>query len=89
MNKKRFLLAAFTFTLLLLMKHIFLYFAPAFFVFLLKHYCNKPKFSTWNFGKLGIVVASTAGVIMIPFLKHIPQLLTRLFPFGRGLTHAY
>lgn len=38
MNKQKYLTAAFSFSLLLNFKHIYLYCAPAFFVYILKQY---------------------------------------------------
>ncbi|CAG9333941.1 ALG8 [Blepharisma stoltei] len=89
MNKEKYIESSIIFTILLLMKHIFLYFAPAYFLFLLKHYCFKPYFQPSKIIKLGISVLATSAVILFPFMQHLPQILSRLFPFGRGLTHAY
>lgn len=43
MNRKNYLWAAFCFSLLLNFKHIYLYCAPAFFVYLLKEYVFNSK----------------------------------------------
>ncbi|CAJ1343617.1 unnamed protein product, partial [Effrenium voratum] len=81
------------FVLLLCMKHIFLYVAPVFFVFLLRSHCDaRLQFPFLHWGrlvKLGLAVLGTLLVLLGPFLQQLPQLLKRLFPFGRGLTHAY
>lgn len=83
------------FATLLCMKHIYAYLAPAYFVFLLRAYCLSPRsiFSIqWLNGiKLGGGIAAILGVAFGPFaLKNqIPQILSRLFPFSRGLCHAY
>lgn len=83
------------FAALLCMKHIYLYLAPAYFVFLLRTYCLSPR-SIWriqfaNCVKLGAGILVVFAVAFGPFaLKgQIPQILTRLFPFSRGLCHAY
>lgn len=103
-------LCAFWFAVLLCFKHIFLYMAPAFFVYLFSSYCIQHRpFDTkhgvqplikqlvchtiiWtHLLQLGAVVIAVFAVAFGPFIYYneIPQLLTRLFPFSRGLTHAY
>ncbi|KAK3938342.1 ALG6, ALG8 glycosyltransferase family-domain-containing protein [Diplogelasinospora grovesii] len=83
------------FAALLCMKHIYLYLAPAYFVFLLRAYCLSPKnmlqIQFLNCLKLGGGIAAILGTAFGPFaLKgQIPQILSRLFPFSRGLCHAY
>jgi alpha-1,3-glucosyltransferase len=44
-----------------------------------------------RFIKLGAAVAAVFALSFAPFAiqGQIPQILKRLFPFGRGLTHAY
>ncbi|CAH6720122.1 dolichyl pyrophosphate Glc1Man9GlcNAc2 alpha-1,3-glucosyltransferase [[Candida] jaroonii] len=97
---KKYLMCGFWFSLLLCFKHIYLYLAPAVFVFLLRDYCLNFKSKSWNpfklinwvnSIKLGLVVILTFGISFSPFIYYnqIPQLLERLFPFSRGLTHAY
>ncbi|PSN43179.1 putative dolichyl pyrophosphate Glc1Man9GlcNAc2 alpha-1 [Blattella germanica] len=95
------LMAAFWFAVLLNMKHIFMYVAPAYFVYLLRSYCfpgnhsgssvQWRSFSLVRFAKLGLVVASVFLVSFGPFilLNQLPQVFSRLFPFKRGLCHAY
>lgn len=87
------LVSAFLFTTLLCCKHIYLYLAPAYFFYLLRTYCFT---STWrpqisNTVKLGIVVLGPLAVALGPFilLRQIDVLFKRLFPFQRGLCHAY
>jgi alpha-1,3-glucosyltransferase len=83
------------FAVLLCLKHIYLYLAPAYFVFLLRAYCLGPK-SIFNIKfanalKLGTGVIAVFAAAFGPFAVwgQIPQLLSRLFPFSRGLCHAY
>ena len=102
------LVCGFWFAVLLCFKHIFLYVAPAFFVYLLSAYCLNPfpkrirytdytfmdliRFvNWWNLTKLGVTVLSVFFVAFAPFAYYgvLPQLFSRLFPFSRGLTHAY
>jgi alpha-1,3-glucosyltransferase len=87
---------AFIFAALLNFKHIFLYVAPIYFVYLLKYYCIEQtregtRFKFVNFIKLGVTVGIVFAASLGPFIymNQIPQLLSRLFPFKRGLVHAY
>ena len=88
------------FSILLNMKHIFMYVAPAYFIYLLRSFCfvepssgrsKARSFSMTNFIKLGAVVISVFSVSFGPFIYfgQIEQVLSRLFPFKRGLVHAY
>ncbi|KAF2836712.1 glycosyltransferase family 57 protein [Patellaria atrata CBS 101060] len=84
-----------TFVILLCLKHIYLYLAPAYFVYLLRAYCLAPD-SVWriefrNSLKLGSSIAAVFLAAFGPFVHwdQLPQLLSRLFPFSRGLCHAY
>ncbi|MCJ1277249.1 glycosyl transferase [Puttea exsequens] len=84
-----------SFAVLLSLKHIYLYLAPAYFVYLLRAYCLsqksifRPRFA--NCVKLGIGLAVVFGAAFGPFWYwgQIDQVLGRLFPFSRGLCHAY
>ncbi|CAE7707803.1 ALG8 [Symbiodinium microadriaticum] len=94
-EKGQIYLGALLFCLLLCMKHIFLYVAPVYFVYLLRGHCGAscwpPRLLLGNLIKLGAVVLSAILVLMSPFLslQQLEQIAQRLFPFGRGLTHAY
>ncbi|KAL4892285.1 glycosyl transferase [Aspergillus ambiguus] len=84
-----------TFAVLLCLKHIYLYLSLAYFVYLLRAYCLDPK-STFrprfgNIFKLGLGVITVFGVAFGPFAYwgQLLQLKDRLFPFSRGLCHAY
>ncbi|EXJ75807.1 dolichyl pyrophosphate Glc1Man9GlcNAc2 alpha-1,3-glucosyltransferase [Cladophialophora psammophila CBS 110553] len=89
------LLSGILFALLLCFKHIYLYLAPAYFVYLLRTYCLNPKnvfqpqFA--NTFKLGTSIIGIFGVAFGPFVAwgQLDQLRSRLFPFARGLCHAY
>ncbi|KAE9969246.1 hypothetical protein EG327_010708 [Venturia inaequalis] len=97
----RLLLSGLSFAALLCMKHIYLYLAPAYFVYLLRAYCLSPNWSLYpttifriqffNCVKLGLGIAAVFGAAFGPFVywEQIPQLMSRLFPFSRGLCHAY
>ncbi|KAG0268177.1 glycosyl transferase [Actinomortierella ambigua] len=91
------------FAVLLNFKHIFLYIAPSYFVFLLRAYCfenseNSIRARSWisafrptRLIILGLSVVAVFALSLGPFvaMHQIPQLVTRLFPFKRGLTHSY
>lgn len=94
-SKDTLLLSGLAFAALLCFKHIYVYLAPAYFVFLLRAYCLSPKsiFSIriGNCLKLGAGIVAIVAAAFGPFavLKQMPQMLSRLFPFARGLCHAY
>lgn len=83
------------FAALLCLKHIYLYLAPAYFVYLLRVYCFDPKSiirpQLTNIVKLGTSVIGICGIAFGPFalMGQLGQIKTRLFPFSRGLCHAY
>ncbi|KAF1812452.1 dolichyl glycosyltransferase [Eremomyces bilateralis CBS 781.70] len=87
--------SALLFAALLCFKHIYLYLAPAYFVYLLRVYVLHPgsvvRIRLANAVKLGTGLLAVFAAAFGPFAYHgqIPQLLTRLFPFSRGLCHAY
>ncbi|GAB6020297.1 glycosyl transferase [Chamberlinius hualienensis] len=98
--REQHLMGAFLFAVLLNFKHIFLYMAPAYFVYLFRNYCFRSKldgsadlmsFSIKQLSKLGGVVAAVFAVSFLPFIVngHFYQIISRLFPTKRGLTHAY
>ncbi|KAJ7368184.1 glucosyltransferase [Mycena albidolilacea] len=81
------------FAVLLNFKHIYMYLAPAYFVYLLRSFCISPsgQFEIKNFLSLANAVIAVFLVSFGPFIVmgQIPQVLSRLFPFTRGLNHAY
>ncbi|KAK4502392.1 hypothetical protein PRZ48_005817 [Zasmidium cellare] len=89
------LVSGVTFAALLCLKHIYLYLAPAYFVYLLRAYCLGPRsifdIKLFNCIKLGSGIVAVFGLAFGPFayLEQIPQVFSRLFPFSRGLCHAY
>ncbi|KAI0650640.1 glycosyltransferase family 57 protein [Trametes meyenii] len=87
------LASGFLFAVLLNFKHIYLYIAPAYFIYLLRSYCLSPTGSLLpgRFLSLANAVILTFLASLGPFLLmgQLPQLLSRLFPFTRGLNHAY
>ncbi|KAK5730856.1 glycosyl transferase [Elasticomyces elasticus] len=83
------------FAALLCLKHIYLYLAPAYFVYLLRAYCLGPRsvfdVKLANCVKLGVGIIAVAGLAFGPFVYYgqVQQVFSRLFPFSRGLCHAY
>lgn len=99
---KNYLWCATFYSVALCFKHIFLYLAPCYFVFLLrsyvlqfdnfkfKSYKDLIKIVNWkHLCQLGGIVLSIFTICFGPFILQLPQVLSRLFPFSRGLTHAY
>lgn len=93
--KSTLLSSGLVFAALLCFKHIYLYLAPAYFIFLLRTYCLSAKsifrINFFNCIKLGGGIAAILSAAFGPFvaMDQIPQLFSRLFPFSRGLCHAY
>ena len=89
------LLSGLLFAALLCLKHIYLYLAPAYFVFLLRTYCLSRnsifQIQFTNCIKLASGLLLVFGAAFGPFAYwgQLDQVLTRLFPFSRGLCHAY
>ncbi|XP_063162015.1 probable dolichyl pyrophosphate Glc1Man9GlcNAc2 alpha-1,3-glucosyltransferase isoform X3 [Candoia aspera] len=99
--QKRHLEGAFLFAVLLHFKHIYLYVAPSYGMYLLRSYCftaSNPdgplRWRSFSFRRLialGLIVCLVSAVSLGPFLAwgQLPQVFSRLFPFKRGLCHAY
>ncbi|KAF1833532.1 hypothetical protein BDW02DRAFT_599008 [Decorospora gaudefroyi] len=97
-NNSTLLLSGLLFAALLCFKHIYLYLAPAYFAYLLRVYClgqrsSFPYFTIrfFNCLKLGGGVAAVFTSAFAPFALwgQLDQVFSRLFPFSRGLCHAY
>lgn len=91
MISEDYLRSAIYFTVLLHMKHIFIYLAPVYFLYLLRSFCFSAGLSQaiQRLIKLAGIVLGITALSFGPFYDHIPQVLARLFPFKRGLSHAY
>lgn len=92
--------SALWFAVLLNLKHIYLYAAPAYGVFLLVEHCltidrNSPLRGSrlhWRpLLTLAVIVVGVFAASFGPFIARgqLPAILRRLFPFARGLSHAY
>ena len=97
-NNSTLLLSGLIFAVLLCFKHIYMYLAPAYFVYLLRAYClaqrsSFPYFSIrfFNCVKLGLGIIAVFASAFGPFAlwSQLEQVFRRLFPFSRGLCHAY
>lgn len=84
------LLGGIWFAGLVCFKHLFAIAGPLFFVYILRHHCRGSHAVSRFLAMAGAVVAVLA-LAFGPFAYHgqIPQMMKRLFPFGRGLCHAY
>lgn len=95
MTERRYIAAAFWFAILLNFKHIYLYCAPAVGMYLLTSYCLSGKGRVVQFVRrfteLAVVVSAIFIITYMPFANPstMKQIISRLFPFKRGLTHAY
>lgn len=89
------LISCILFAALLCFKHIFLYLAPAYAVYILRVHClHYPSYHRIHFNnslRLGISLITIFALAFGPFIYmgQMQQLLGRLFPFSRGLCHAY
>ena len=86
-------LAAFVFTTLVCFKHIFAYVGPVYLIWLSRSYC-KVGMNGCDWGKvfnLGAIVLAVLSICASPVILTGQSIacISRLFPFGRGLTHAY
>ena len=91
-NMRNVAMGAILYSLLVTMKHLYLPLAPVYLVYLLKHYCFQDDYFHWNrFGMLALVTSTALVLPFVPFItpNQLSQLLSRLFPFGRGLCHDY
>ncbi|KAG9510819.1 G-protein coupled receptor-associated protein LMBRD2 [Fragariocoptes setiger] len=106
---KRYIEAGIWFAVLLNLKHIYLYCAPAYGIYILRKYClgSQGRFTGLDFLlRLHLMALSVEVVYMftfVPFMQAksslmphtspIPrgllQIMHRIFPFKRGLCHAY
>lgn len=97
-NNSTLLLSGLLFAALLCLKHIYLYLAPAYFIYLLRVYCLRPRRGFPFFGirlinclelVFGLVCIFTAAFGPFVYWGQLEQVFRRLFPFSRGLCHAY
>ncbi|KAK9274236.1 hypothetical protein L1049_019050 [Liquidambar formosana] len=92
LEEGRDLMGGFVFAVLLCFKHLFAVAAPVYFVYLLRHYCRAGLVrGLRRLLMMGVAVAMVFAAAFGPFLYQgqIHQVIRRMFPFGRGLCHAY
>ncbi|KFK37270.1 hypothetical protein AALP_AA4G235500 [Arabis alpina] len=92
LEQGRDLIGGFLFAVLLCFKHLFAVAAPVYFVYLLRHYCWSGLVTGFRrLLTIGAVVVAVFAVAYGPFVYYgqIEQVIKRMFPFGRGLCHAY
>lgn len=88
------------FALLVTLKHLYITLAPVYFFYLLKRCCfiwnaSSPEFKI-SYSRFACLAITVVTVIIVPFVPfawygthQIVQIFKRLFPFQRGLCHAY
>ncbi|KAK6043379.1 deoxyribonuclease V [Cooperia oncophora] len=98
---EKYLLSALFYCILLNFKHIYLYYAPAYVIFMLRSYFFRSFDDLFEFTRTITSGLKLATVMAIPFMisfgpfiwqggiSGLFQILSRLFPVSRGLTHAY
>ena len=102
--EKKYTLGAIFYTICLCMKHIFIYFAPAYFIFylqyIIKNNIQKEKYRSMitNIISIGLGIFAVLQLTFLPFmaisirkkdLSQLIQIKDRLFPVQRGLLHTY
>ena len=102
--KKKYIYAAILYSICLCMKHIFIYFSPAYFIFYFQYIIinnfQKKKYKTLiiNVVLIGLGICTVFLIAFLPFIvisikeKNLSQLIqikNRLFPIQRGLLHTY
>ena len=81
------------FVLAINLNQSYLFFSPAYFIYLLSSYCDplkkSPKACLYNFSCLALIVITGFATAFAPFVwfGQLTQVLQRVFPFDRGLIH--
>lgn len=98
-REERTLLLAVLFTVLVLLKHLFVPLAPLVAIILLKQCVSDGDLRKLDVLKASVIVLAVVAVVVAVFWpifmdspdkwEQLQQILRRLFPFGRGLVHAY
>ncbi|KAL2514044.1 putative dolichyl pyrophosphate Glc1Man9GlcNAc2 alpha-1 [Forsythia ovata] len=92
LEEGRDVMGGFVFAVLLCFKHLFAVAAPVYFVYLFRHYCRGGFVKgSGRLVVMGSVVLAVFAAAYGPFAYYgqIQQVFRRMFPFGRGLCHAY
>ena len=80
-----FKIAAMLYAVVLNFKHLFLCMAPVYGLYLLRNYCRNVQ----RFCQLGSITFAIFAISFGPFWNQLPAVLRQMFPFQRGLCHAY
>ena len=93
--KEQYVWSALFFAITLNIKHIFLYSAPAFGLLFVRNYVLRgpgsqlKRFMTLATQTILVFLLSFGPVIYTDPVNNLKQILSRLFPFQRGLVHDY
>ena len=89
----KFFKSAALFVLVINLNQTYLFISPAYFIYLLTSYCDPSKQSlrecAYNLSSLASIVIVGFAIAFAPFIwfGQLTQVLERVFPFNRGLTH--
>ncbi len=88
MSQGRDVLGGALYTILVHAKHLYAVAGPLYAVYILSHDCRRPHMLR-RFLTHAATVLTISAMSLWPFRHHLHDLLARLFPFHRGLLHAY
>jgi alpha-1,3-glucosyltransferase len=88
-QRERWYLGAALYIILIFFKHVYVYSAPVFFIYFVRHFVALNPVQ--RFISLASVVLAVSAIALVPIVLtgQLEAMLGRLFPFGRGLVHSY
>lgn len=89
-QKNRWYWSALAFSVLICFKHLYIAAAPVYLVYFLRHFVlERSPFN--RLFRLCCIILGVSGIALIPIVMtgQVQAMLQRLFPFERGLVHAY